>query len=273
MREIMEKNNQKKKGLIIVNIILIILVVCLSGYIIYDKALKENNNINKKENTKDKQYNLDDYIIVTNFEVNKDCEKCNVQGNVKTIEFKSLPSNLISEFNEKHQKFINPSSSEEVETKLSNEINYEINNNLLSVYTKENKTYERETNYNYYSVNIDLNTKTIITNQELLKIYNINSYVMFEKILKNIKNTVTVDKFLLSTTGDITADKISLSEFDNNISTYAKDIENKYDVVTLYLKNNKLVAVYTQSEILSLLKMGTHMNIGLISEPQVIELN
>ena len=96
---------------------------------------------------------------------------------------------------------------------------------------------------------------------------------MFEKILKNIKNTVTVDKFLLSTTGDITADKISLSEFDNNISTYAKDIENNYDVVTLYLKNNKLVAVYTQSEILSLLKMGTHMNIGLISEPQVIELN
>ena len=281
----MEAN--KKNGSIVAIVILAILVVVLGGYIGYDKFLNKNtvssndnssvakdetnveNNVENEQNSKN--YNVTDYISVTDFEFNKKCVSCGTYGTVKKIEFKTLPLRTITEFNSKHREFIYPSAFETA--KLSNEITYEIDKNILSVYTKESKSDAMGTQYNYYSVNVNLNNNKIVTNQELLKIYNINSSDMFEKILNNISNTVTTDKFLLSTDGDVTAETLTIDKFKENIKSYASYIDNRYDVMTLYLKDNKLTVVYNQSKILSILGMGTHMGIGLVSEPQSIQLN
>jgi len=277
-----EINNQKNKGSFFAIIILIMLVIGLAGYIAYDKFLSKNDvktNIeeqNQQENNYEdeqnsKKYNVNDYISVTDFEFNKNCIDCGTYGTVKKAEFKTLPLRTITEFNSKHSEFIYPTAFETA--KLSNEIIYEVDKNILSVYTKESKSYELGNQYNYYSLNVDLNNNKIITNQELLKIYNINLSNTFEKILNNISNTVTTEQFLLSTDGDVTAETITIDKFKENIKTYATYIDNRYDIITLYLKDNKVIAVYDQSKILSVLGMGTHMGIGLISEPQSLQLN
>ena len=258
------------------------LVIGLAGYIAYDKFLSKNDvktNIeeqNQQENNYEdeqnsKKYNVNDYISVTDFEFNKNCIDCGTYGTVKKVEFKTLPLSLTTEFNSKHTTFINPGALETA--KLSNEIIYGINKNVLSIYTKESKSYDLNTDYHYYSLNIDLDSERIITNQEMLELYNINSSDMFEKILNNIANTVTTEQFLLSTIGDVTAETVSINKFKENIKSYAKQIDNRYDVVTLYLQNNKLIVVYDQAKMLSILGMGTHMGIGLNAEPQSIQLN
>ena len=127
--------------------------------------------------------------------------------------------------------------------------------------------------YNYYSLNINLETLKIVNNSELLAIYDIDPTEMYKKILTQIANTVSTDHFLLSTTGIITAKKISIDEFKKNIPTYAEYINNRFDVLTLYIQNNKIYAVYKQNQILRILGMGSHSDGGLIYEPQTTLLN
>ena len=275
---------RKNSNSILIVVILGLIILGLVCYIGYDKIInnstvnsneenlteqKEDKVSSKQENSK--EYNITDYISVIDFEFNKNCIDCGTYGVVKKIEFKTLPLRTITEFNSKHGEFIYPSAFETA--KLSNEVTYEIDKNILSVYTKESKLYEMGTQYNYYSLNVNLNNNKIVTNQELLKIYNVNSSDMYEKILNNISNTVTTDKFLLSTDGDVTAETLTIDKFKENIKLYTSYINNRYDVMTLYIKDNKLTAVYDQSKILSILGMGTHMGIGLLSEPQSILLN
>lgn len=277
-----EINNQKSKWSFWIIIILIILVIGLTSFIVYDKILSKScvsTNIeeqnqqenNEKEEQNSKKYDVNDYISVTDFEFNKNNIDAGTYGIVKRIEFKNLPLRTITEFNSKHAEFIYPTAFETA--KLSNEIMYEVDKNILSVYTKETKLYELGNKYNCYSLNVDLNNNKIVTNQELLKLYNINSSDMYEKILNNISDTVTSDQFLLSTDGDVTAETLTIDKFKENIKTYVTYIDNRYDIITLYLKDNKLIAVYDQAKILSVLGMGTHMGIGLVSEPQSIQLN
>ncbi|MNP42225.1 hypothetical protein D3C76_1359810 [compost metagenome] len=85
--------------------------------------------------------------------------------------------------------------------------------------------------------------------------------------------TVSTESFLLDVDGNIDAETISTSEFKSKVSEYSKSLNNRYDVVTLYIKNDNVYCVYKQSEILNLLGMGTHMGLGLIIEPQSIILN
>jgi len=262
----------KNTGIIV---LLVLVIIGLIVYLIYDKNQSKNDsNINIEEQNKQEEinnYNVNDYVLVTDYEFNKNCIDCGTYGTVKKVEFKTLPLSLTTEFNSKHTTFINPGALETA--KLSNEIIYGINKNVLSIYTKESKSYDLNTDYHYYSLNIDLDSERIITNQEMLELYNINSSDMFEKILNNIANTVTTEQFLLSTIGDVTAETVSINKFKENIKSYAKQIDNRYDVVTLYLQNNKLIVVYDQAKMLSILGMGTHMGIGLNAEPQSIQLN
>ena len=147
-------------------------------------------------------------------------------------------------------------------------VDYSVFNNCPSVkylYFKDGIAYCR------YSNNIDKHL--IKNNSELLAIYDIDPTEMYKKILTQIANTVSTDHFLLSTTGIITAEKISIDEFKKNIPTYAEYINNRFDVLTLYIQNNKIYAVYKQNQILRILGMGSHSDGGLIYEPQTTLLN
>ncbi len=240
-----------------------------------DNEIKDEENNEEANQNTDKNYNINDYVLISDFEVNKNCTGCKTHGIVKTIEFKNLPLGITYEFTSKHSDFIHPSS--DAEYKLKNEFIYGIDKNILSVYCFENKNivnqYSNIPTYNFYSLNVNLGNNKFVTNQELLELYNINSQDMFEKILNNIANTVTISKLLLTPNGDVSAEQITIDEFRKNIKSYAKTIDNRYDVVTLYLKDNKLNVVYDQNKILNILGMGSNNGIGLVFEPQSLELN
>ena len=242
------------------------------------EQIKENNKVeetNKENKIEEKQEThsvdlkeeiLNDYVKIVPSEHTILCSNCTKPNVVKRAVFSNLPEGTTVEFENKQKEF------NSLDYFITNELYSEVYNNILSVYTKE-IIEDMHYQYNNYSLNINLNNKRIITNEELLKIFNISSTTMYEKILNNIANTVKTDKLLLTTTGDIDADKISINNFRNNIKTYSSIIDNRYDAITLYIKDEKLTVVYNQDYILSLLGLGTHMNIGLIQEPQSIQLN
>jgi hypothetical protein len=130
--------------------------------------------------------------------------------------------------------------------------------------------YELNTEYNNYSLNVNLDNNRIITNEELIGMYDLDIDSIYEKILNNLTTTVTTDKFLLSVDGDVSAETISVADFKNKISDYVETLNNRYDVFTLYVKDNKVNLVYSQGGVLQLLGMGTHMGIGLAKDQTLI---
>lgn len=289
----------KKSKFLKVLLFLTIIVIIVMGVLLYNQKIKsvieinnlktniselenEINNLQESETeieeeiekseTKEidnKTYNVNDYVSVIQY---------HEFDTLKDIEFNRLPLRTYTELESKNSHFISIGASKLASSKdsefitASNEIIYGIDRNILSVYTEEYDRYEYDQTYNFYSINIDLNTNKIINNQELLELYNVDSATMFEKIIKDISNNVTVDEFLLSTDGNIAAEKESVKNFRNKAKTYAKYIDNRYDIVTLYIKDNNLYAAYEQNDILKILGMGTHMGMGLEIAPQSIKI-
>jgi len=240
---------------------------------------EDNKNDNVDNNSDEKEtsntiYNLEDYIEVSDRDpgLYRDWK---ISWEIKEIKFKNMPLGTTVEFLRSHNKFINPFDRE---LEYSNNIICEINKNVLSIYNTEEtknppgKSYINGTQLNYYSLNIDLDTKKIITNAELINIYNLNMNSIYEKILENIVLTVKTEKFALDVNGYINVDYIEVSDFEKNISEYAEILNNRYDIFTLYVKNNQVNLVYNQHKILNLIGMGTHNGLGLV-EDQTIILN
>ena len=259
-----------KKEIII--IILSILVIFLGGYIIYEKVYltNENETTNEKEEQKDNtsKYNIKDYITISKYEKNE-CTDCETITTLEIVNFNNLPLRLTTEFENKQEELINTAT-----INTTNEVKYEIYNNILSIYTAEKiEAMVGQDTYNFYSLNIDLKNQKIYTNEELIELFGIKSDDIFKKILNNIVKTVDTEEFLLTTDGDITKETITLKNFEKNIDTYINYINNRSDVLTLTIQDSKLVAYYSQSKILEILGMGTHMDSGLIIEPQSVKLN
>ncbi len=286
------ENTKAKK--VLLGILILLLVICLCVIVWQyiklnsqsnnnvvtennNSTLTNNNETNKESNNTDikdnsKKFDVNDYVTVTEFEYEEGHK-------LKKIEFKNLPSELTNSFSSKHTKFINSFNdynSEEYDSYLVNVVSTSIDkNNILSIYTKESIIGPNSllSSYDSYTLNINLNTQKIVTNKELLEMYQVNSSDLFDKILSDIVVNVELDKFLLSTTGYIDADTITLNDFSKNIPSYATTLSNNYDIFSLYTLDNSLYVVYTQSNILSHLGMGSHMNAGLLREPQVLKVN
>ncbi len=249
---------KKKKVVLIVGFVILgVLVLSLSGYIVYDKLLSKNvGTISKKTSN----YNIDDYITVKDFNY-----YTNVDGQVKKLEFKNLPATLTSEFYNKHSEFTNKmsGSAEYSNTNLSNEIFYDISGNVLSVYELDESylieyPYGEEqgpmdyTTYDFYSININLDEQKIITNQELLEMYKINPSDVFEKILNDIADLHKDDGLLIPTESQA-FDNMSSKEFKKNINKYIKQINNRFDKIVLYVRNNNVYVAYDEEDIVRLI--------------------
>ena len=303
---------KRKNILIVIFIITTIIASVLAVYFaIFNTYSNENNNVNEMpningENNKDlnddnnnttddqnneitqnvtdnksdeiaqnttKTYNLEDYVLITDFKINENYVGAKNKPIVKIIKFKNLPERSTYEFLYKQSEFTSPRNLDD--SVLSNEIISEIDKNILSVYCKEKYGFVSgpAPYYEHYGLNINLDNNNIITNQELLEIYNINPSDMFEKILNNIANTIKIDFLFLTTNGDVSAEKITIDKFKENIKTYVTYINNRYDIFTLYIKNGKLNVAYDQNKVLNTIGMGSSGGVGLIWEPQSIQLN
>lgn len=267
--------------LVLVGIIIVLLIglgVAIS-YIISEKNsnqkfandLVESENtatINTKENTDEKKYNVTDYIKV---------EKKSIKGLANNVvsyaTLSNLPETIISDFKTKQNNFINQNENSIRDNTFTNNIIYEVKDNILSIYVDETIQNKENTGYkscSRYSLNVNLINNNLISNDELLGIFKITSEDMYLNVLKNISENVKTNELLLSTDGDITAEKITIETFKTKIPEEAKNINNKTDLITLYIKNGELQASFYQNEILKAIGMGTHMGIGLIQETQSI---
>ncbi len=280
---------KKGKTLKIILIIIIFVIIVGAGISIYLVKSEENkttennltttNSSNSTEVTKEsvdatkevaKTYKIEDYVKIED----KTIETTPV-SKVKYVTLTNIPEGIISEFNKSQTEFISPAAANLKIFKYTNEISSEIKDNILSIYVVETSTPNEGLGpqYNSYSLNIDLATNKLIFNEEMLNTLKVDNKEMFKKILTSISENVTADSFLMSTTGDITAEKISVSDFKNKISTYVETLSNRIDIVNLYIKDGKLNASFTQNVVLNALGMGSHMGIGLKSEPQSVVLN
>ena len=274
---------EKRKYLILVLVgIIIVLLIGLGVSISYIVSEKNSNQkfandlaeaentakINTKENNEGKKYNVSEYIKV---------EQKNIKGLSNNVvsyaTLSNLPETIINDFKTKQNTFINQNENSIRDNTFSNNIIYEVKDNILSIYVDETIQNKENTGYkscSRYSLNIDLINNNLILNDELLGILKITSEDMYLNVLKNISENVKTNEFLLSTDGDITAEKITIETFKSKIPEEAKNINNKTDLITLYIKNGELQASFYQNEILKAIGMGTHMGIGLLKETQSI---
>lgn len=280
---------KKRKVLKVFFICLIVLLIVSIGVTIYfikeeKNKVAENNLLTQNsggttesttENvtkTKEevKKYVLDDYVKIENKTI-----ETNPASTVKYVNVTNLPEGLTVEFKKMQDEFISPTAMNLENFKYTNEVSSEIKDNILSIYVAETSTPNEGLGpqYSDYSLNVDLATNKLIFNEELLTTLKVDNKDMLKKILTSITENVTTDSFLMSTTGDISAEKINVSDFKNKINTYSESISNRSDLVTLYIKDGKLNAKFKQINILNALGMGTHMGIGLKSEPQSIIVN
>ncbi len=274
----MEEKSSKSYVLVV---ILFVLVVGLGGYIAYDKIIgdgKENEEVVNEKETVD--YKIADYITIKDVEIDYKsgitCSTCTVEIKGKTIEFTDLPLGTTIEFLKLHKKFLAPTIPDGLVATFSNSIIYEVDNNILSIYTEEE--YREEDwlygmFWNRYSLNIDLNNKKIITNEELINIYGLNINTIYEKILNNIATTIKIEELSLNNLGICSEQTIKITDFAKNIPEYSEMLNNRYDIFTLYLKDNKVYCAYKIYDVIALLGMGTCGGMELAENEQTIVLN
>lgn len=188
-----------KKILNFIIVILIITILGIIGYLVYDKVLndEERNNVNNNQKV---SYDASDYITVEEADFGFETDRLRVEK----VVFKNLDVSIVNDFVEEQNKLINNAvnnynywasfnfegMSSEEGVIASSDIWYQINNNILTIY------------YNMHSedaigecdeiavINIDLESKKLVTNEELLKLAGINFEDIAEEHYNKTLDTV-----------------------------------------------------------------------------------
>ena len=224
----------------------------------------------------DKVYKLSDYLVINEYDIERNCADCIGSGVIKRVSFRNIDDSIVRDFIKSENSFINLSLYDN-NVKLSNEVSYFLDKNILSVYVLGTSNYSNmstclypECSYIDYGVNINLDTMESIGNSELLSLYNIDVKTSVKAILKQILDDVEVDEFYLDSS--IQDEVVSIDEVRLNIDNYANMFTN-LDSVMLYLSNNKVYVAYSEEAILKQIGLNTHMGNGLDNTMQRLILN
>lgn len=289
-----------RKTLIIILSVVFTLILC--GVIVYFSFYYNKDNISETNNTnKNNNYteideinssrNVNDYITVSDTEEVKiiyegACEEGYFEFNkLKEVAFKNLPAIATWEFEVKNLNFTNRLNDrvDGTTSELENSIIYDIYGDIFSVYTEEKDGIPcfHLGDFEIYSLNIDLKNNRVITNEEMLAIFNIDIEDVYTMILNDI---ISIQEEWLPGAGALTElysdrtemfldadeDLINFNEFKNNIDTYVEYINNRYDKFSLYIYNDHLFVAYNMLEILPL--VGWH-SVYPATEAEIIQLN
>ena len=254
----------KDKGLNIIIIILVITIFGVIGYFIYDNYLNSNNDL---ENNQITSYKVEDYINI---------EKVNLFNtdkiDVEKIVFKNLDSSIVNEFYNEQNRLINnvensynywaPLNFEGLLSKdgmiAYSDIWYQMNGYILTVY------------YNMYFedaigecndiaiINIDLENKKLVTNEDLLKLGDSS----FKKIAEeHYNNTLEIAKKCSDSdkycgVQDKDYNIIKASQFEKDKDIYIDMIVDGLDgAINCYIKDGKIKYDYKRFAI-DILYMG-----------------
>lgn len=240
-------------------------------YVVFDRQGYSKNKVNAYVN-----YNINDYIEVNAVSL-PDYSNIYRSINVSKITFKNLDTSLTSSFMTKEEELISYITSyynETISTKNSEgQSDYEplgvvsskyktlINGAVLSIFyeldfTLDQNVYENNIKSYIITLNIDLGTNKILTNDDLLSKYNYTRESISEKLYED---SIVIPK------GQIVIDKntnISLtrSDIERKRKDYVERIVSEFDnIINMYIESNSLVLVYDEKRLSETFFTGNFM--------------
>lgn len=248
----------------ILNIIIIILIIAILGvlgYFVYDTYLRSDK---ESKNNQNSSYKVEDYISIEKVNL-FDTEKINIEK----VVFKNLDASIVNEFNDEQNRLINNVHNSYNYWLLVNfeglsskdgviaysDIWYQMNGNILTIYY--DMYYEDamgECN-DIAAINIDLENKKLVTNEELLKLgnssFNDIAEEHYNKTLKSFENCD--DSIRICGIQDKDYNIIKVSQFEEDKAIYIDMIANGLDgAIICYIKDGKIKYDYKRFAIDSL---------------------
>lgn len=253
----------KDKILNIIIVVLVIVIFVLIWYLVYDNYLNDNNVFDEDLSV---SYNIEDYITIEKVDFNTD------KIDVEKVVFKNLDVSIVNDFIDEQNNLIKmveniysywvPFNFEGLSSRNGmvaySDIWYQMNGNILTIY------------YDMYFedaigecnsiavINIDLESKKLVTNQELLKLGNTS----FEKIAEeHYNNTLESfdncdDTIRICGIQDKDYNIIEVSQFAKDKDVYVGMIVNGLDgAIDCYIKDGKIKYDYKRFAI-DILYMG-----------------
>lgn len=238
----------KSKSLNIIIIILVITIMGLIGYFVYDKSYSPKYGLDiNKENI---SYNVEDYITIEKFNL-FDTNKIDVEK----VVFKNLDVSIVNEFYDEQNRLINNVENsynywasfnfEGIEDKIIaySDIWYQMNGDILTVYYNMHFEDAIGECTDIAVINIDLENKKLVSNEELL----IAGNSSFEKIaeehysntLERVKKCDDSDKYC--GVQDKGYNIIKASQFEKDKNIYINMIvDGLDDAIDCYIKDGKI---------------------------------
>lgn len=238
-------------------VVLSSIVLLISGgvlYIVFEKAGYGNNSINKPIT-----YNIKDYVETTPV-LFSDYNDTYTSINVSRVNIKNIDNNITGAFLEREEELINyigayrqemvregytPSSS------VTSNIKMQINGTILSIYYEldfvlDSNIFDNNIKKYFISINIDLNTNRVLSNDDLLSKYDYTREYLSQKIFEEdvliSDNQVVIDKN--------TNISLTKSDIEKKKSEYTSRIVNEFDnLIVLYIEDKSLAMVYDKKEV------------------------
>lgn len=215
--------NSSSKRIILVGTMMICIIISMSTYWIFAYKNKYGYlHINNKIIS----YKVSDYAYV--------------DGNI--IYLKNIDNKIANDFKDKQLDIIK--NNDIIDIRMDSGIY----NNILSiaisyVIAEDLANYEE-----VLTINVNLKTDTIVTNEELLNMAN-TSYKEIATSIYNEYIALPTD-FKYKVTDSITDEEMTVAEFNNNSEKYIIRIREKLpDIIKLYIKDNKIYYVVRMNEI------------------------
>ena len=116
-----------------------------------------------------------------------------------------------------------------------------------------------------YNLMVNKPVEKQMTTAEMLETYKVDHEIWLGMVINDILNNITTDYLLESTDGDVTANQIKVTDIKNNQHSYFDKLyKNNYqDVLTLSVKDNKLICTYRDDKVLEKMNLSSHMGNGL----------
>lgn len=205
-------------------------------------------------------YKVNDYIEVTPVVFNKYNDFYS-SVNVSRVNIKNINNNDIEDFIKMEDEIIgyidayyneiDVTSGYVPVSTVSSIVKTQINETVLSIYYEMNfdldkNIFDNSKKTYIVTVNIDLGTEKILSNDEILSKYNYSKEYISEKIF---------EEDVLLSEGEIAIDKntnISLTKKDieRKKEEYVERIVNEFDnIIKVYIENNSLAIVYDKREL------------------------
>ena len=163
-----------------------------------------------------------------------------VDGNI--IYLKNIDNKIANDFKDKQLDIIK--NNDIIDIRMDSGIY----NNILSIAISYVIAADLANYEEVLTINVNLKTDTIVTNEELLNMAN-TSYKEIATSIYNEYIALPTD-FKYKVTDSITDEEMTVTEFNNNSEKYIIRIREKLpDIMKLYIKDNKIYYVVRMNEI------------------------